>query len=62
MNGIDIQRLYLKSYKNSESISIENEELNFSILETSNSSNIPIIENSCNSTVFQKIFRLAHNN
>ena len=62
INGIDIQRLYLKSYKNSESISIENEELNFSILETSNSSNIPIIENSCNSTVFQKIFRLAHNN
>lgn len=58
MNDIDIQRLYLKSYKNSESISIENEELNFSILETSNSSNIPIIENSCNSTVFQKNFRL----
>lgn len=61
MNGIDIQKLYLKSYKNDGTITIEKEELNFSVLESSNSSNLPVVENGCNNILFRTLCGLAHN-
>ena len=60
MNGIDIQKLYLKSYKNTEIITIKNEELNFSIFESSSSSNIPVISNGCNNTLLKALLDLSN--
>lgn len=62
INGIDIQKLYLKSYKNTEIKTIKNEELNFSIFESSSSSNIPVISNGSNNSLLQSLLGLANGN
>ena len=62
INGVNIQSLYLKSYKNIEIIELKKEELNFSIFENNNSSNIPIIENGTNSSLLKSLLGLSHGN
>ena len=60
INGYDIQSLYLKSYKNEEKITIKKEDLNFSIFESSSTSNIQVIETGINSTIFSTLLNMAH--
>lgn len=62
LNGINIQSLYLKSYKNTEIITFKKEELNFSIFENNNSSNLPIIENGTNNSLLKSLLGLSHGN
>lgn len=62
INGINIQTLYLKSYKNTEKKELKKEELNFSIFETNSSSNLPIIENGNNNSLLQALLCLSHGN
>ena len=60
INGLDIQSLYLKTYKNKEKITLKKEELNFSIFETSSSSNIQVIENGIKSCLFNILNNISH--
>lgn len=60
INGIDIQSLYLKSYKNEETITIKKEDLNFSVFESSSYSNIPIIEKGLKNHLFNILNSISH--
>ena len=62
LNGINIQSLYLKSYKSTETITLKKEELSFSIFENNNSSNLPIIENGANNSLLKSLLGLSHGN
>lgn len=60
INGIDIKSLFLKSYKNNDTITYNQKELNFSIFENSSSSNIPILKNGKFDSLFSSLYSLAH--
>lgn len=60
INGIDIKSLFLKSYKNSDTITYNQKELNFSIFEKSSSSNIPALESGNFTSLFSVLSSLAH--
>lgn len=59
-NGLNIKTIYLKTYKNKdETYSLNEKELNFSIFEKSNSSNMPAIEYGLNTTLYQALLGLS---
>lgn len=60
-NGIDIKKLYLKTYNNkNEKFEVTEKELNFSLFEKSCSSNIPVIEYGKNNSLFNTLINLLH--
>lgn len=60
INGVNIQNLYLQTYKNEEVITIEKEELNLSIFDKNNSSNIEIINIGKQSPLYSTLSGLSH--
>lgn len=60
INGIDIKTLFLKSYKNSSTLTCKQKELDFSIFENSSSSNIPVLENGHLTSLFSALSSLSH--
>lgn len=60
LNGINLTNLYLSSYKNIEVVTIRKEELDFSIFESNSSSNIQIIENGINSSLYSFLTSISH--
>lgn len=60
INGIDIQSLFFKSYKNKDTVTIKKEDLNFSIFESSTSSNIPLIDSGIKDNLFNLLYNFAH--
>lgn len=60
LNGINLTNLYLSSYKNIEIVTIRKEELDFSIFESNSSSNIQIIENGINSSLYSFLTSISH--
>ena len=60
INGINLNNLYLQSYKNHEVITIQKDELSFSVFEPNSSSNIPIIDNGQNSIIHSILVSIAH--
>lgn len=60
-NGIDIKLLYLKTYNNEdENYTLNEKELDYSMFEKSNSSNMPIIEYGLSTNLYQFLRGLAH--
>ena len=60
-NNFNIYNLYLNSYDNSEVITINKSEINYSMFETKSESNIPIINNGRNTPIYKDIKNIAHN-
>ncbi len=60
INGIDIKTLFLKSYKNTSTLTYNQKELDFSIFENSSSSNIPILEKGHNTSMYSLLASLSH--
>lgn len=60
INGIDIKSLFLKSYKNSSTLTYNQKELDFSIFENSSSSNIPVLQNGHITSLFSALSSLVH--
>ncbi len=60
VNGINIKSLFLKSYKNTSTLTYNQKELDFSIFENSRSSTIPILENGHITSLFSTLSSLSH--
>lgn len=60
LNGIDLNNLYINSFKNNDVITIKKEELSFSVFEPNSSSNIPVIENGINSTLYSLLTSIVN--
>lgn len=59
-NGINIFKLYLQSFSNKEVININEEKLDYSMFESSQSSNVPILENGKITPTYKALYSLAH--
>ena len=60
-NNFNIYNLYINSYDNSEVITINESEINYSMFEKRSGSNIPIINNGHNTPTYKDIKNIAHN-
>lgn len=60
INGVDIKSLFLKSYKNTETLTYNKKELDFSIFDKSNSTTLPVLENGHITTLFSTLSSLSH--
>ncbi|MFI3307977.1 MAG: UPF0236 family protein [Mycoplasmatota bacterium] len=61
-NGINIFNLYINSYNAKETITINQELLNYSIFEKNKTSNLPILENGKSNSLFHTLNHFAHAN
>ena len=59
-NGFNIYNLYTRTYDKNETIIIDEKEINYSLFEKSQKSNIPIINNGENTNLFKSLNGLSH--
>ena len=59
-NNINIFKLYMQSYKNTEEVIINQNKLDYSVFETNSKHNIPILNEGIISPIYQELNTLAH--
>ena len=59
-NDINIFKLYMQSYSNTEVIKLNEENLDYSLFENSKSSNLPVLENGKVTPTYNALYALAH--
>ena len=59
-NNFNIYNLYVNTYDNEEVVTINEQELNYSIFERKNDTNVPILSNGQHTSTYQAINNLAH--
>lgn len=59
-NNINIFKLYMQSYKNTEEIIINENKLDYSIFESNSEQNIPILNNGIVNPTYEELNSLAH--
>ena len=59
-NNINIFKLYMQSYKNTEEVIINQNKLDYSLFETNSDRNIPILNEGIVSPIYQELNTLAH--
>lgn len=59
-NGMNIFKIYIQSYKNSETIDIDEEAINNFTFDNFNNSNLPVLANGHVSDLYQTLYDIAH--